>query len=102
MPVFHLPLSGNVTQTINPWTIFFNPMGGQLAQFLIDHREQLLVGFAVAQLDAFKDSGNIIHGPPLDSIKNVKCVKRKSPANASRASMFKLHLCARTECRFQS
>ena len=30
MPDFKLPLSGNVTQTINPWTIFFNPMGGQL------------------------------------------------------------------------
>ena len=27
---FKLPLSGNVTQTINPWTIFFNPMGSQL------------------------------------------------------------------------
>ena len=30
MPDFKLPLSGNVTHTINPWTIFFNPMGGQL------------------------------------------------------------------------
>jgi hypothetical protein len=30
MPDFKLPLSGNVTQTINPRTIFFNPMGGQL------------------------------------------------------------------------
>ena len=30
MPDFKLPLSGNVTQTINPWTIFFNPMGSQL------------------------------------------------------------------------
>ena len=25
-----MPLSGNVTQTINPWTFFFNPMGNQL------------------------------------------------------------------------
>jgi hypothetical protein len=30
MPDFKLPLSGNVTQTINPWTIFFNPMGANL------------------------------------------------------------------------
>jgi hypothetical protein len=30
MPDFKLPLSGDVTQTINPWTIFFNPMGSQL------------------------------------------------------------------------
>ncbi len=27
MPDFHLPLSGNVTQTINPFTAFFSPMG---------------------------------------------------------------------------
>jgi hypothetical protein len=30
MPVFHLPLSGNVTQSINPWTWFFNPVGSQI------------------------------------------------------------------------
>jgi hypothetical protein len=29
MPVFRLPLSGNVTQSINPWTWFFNPIGSQ-------------------------------------------------------------------------
>ena len=29
MPDFKLPLSGNVTQTINPWTVFFNPQGSQ-------------------------------------------------------------------------
>ena len=27
MPVFKLPLSGDVAQTINPWTLFFNPAG---------------------------------------------------------------------------
>jgi hypothetical protein len=26
MPDFKLPLSGNVTQAINPWTNFFNPV----------------------------------------------------------------------------
>jgi len=30
MPVFRLPLSGNVTQTINPWTWTFNPIGSQV------------------------------------------------------------------------
>ena len=30
MPNFRLPLSGNVMQTINPWTAFFNPVGSQL------------------------------------------------------------------------
>jgi hypothetical protein len=30
MPVFRLPLSGNVTQTINPWTWMFNPVGSQV------------------------------------------------------------------------
>ena len=30
MPVFRLPMSGNVTQTINPWTWFFNPVGSQV------------------------------------------------------------------------
>jgi hypothetical protein len=30
MPVFRLPLSGNVTQTINPWTWLFNPVGSQV------------------------------------------------------------------------
>jgi hypothetical protein len=29
MPVFRLPLSGNVTQSINPWNWVFNPSGGQ-------------------------------------------------------------------------
>src|SRR5207248_8463159 len=30
MPVFRLPLSGNVTQSINPWTLMFNPVGSQI------------------------------------------------------------------------
>ena len=30
MPVFRLPLSGNVTQSINPWTMLFNPVGSQV------------------------------------------------------------------------
>jgi hypothetical protein len=30
MPDFKLPLSGNVTQTINPWTVFFNPIASQV------------------------------------------------------------------------
>jgi hypothetical protein len=30
MPDLRLPLSGNVTQTINPWTWFFNPVGSQV------------------------------------------------------------------------
>ena len=29
MPTFKLPLSGDVTQTINPWTWMFNPTGSQ-------------------------------------------------------------------------
>jgi hypothetical protein len=29
MPIFRLPLSGNVTQSINPWNWVFNPTGGQ-------------------------------------------------------------------------
>jgi hypothetical protein len=29
MPVFKLPLSGDVVQSINPWTAFFSPSGGQ-------------------------------------------------------------------------
>jgi hypothetical protein len=27
MPDFKLPLSGDVSQTINPWTVLFNPVG---------------------------------------------------------------------------
>jgi hypothetical protein len=30
MPDFKLPLSGNVTQAINPFTMFFNPVGSQI------------------------------------------------------------------------
>lgn len=30
MPDFKLPLSGNVSQTINPWTGLFNPVQRQL------------------------------------------------------------------------
>jgi hypothetical protein len=29
MPAFKLPLSGDVVQTINPWTALFNPVGSQ-------------------------------------------------------------------------
>ncbi|PNE12423.1 MAG: hypothetical protein CR217_03380 [Beijerinckiaceae bacterium] len=29
MPMFKLPLSGDITQSINPWTAIFNPTGGQ-------------------------------------------------------------------------
>jgi hypothetical protein len=29
MPTFKLPLSGDVTQTISPWTGWFSPSGGQ-------------------------------------------------------------------------
>jgi hypothetical protein len=36
MPNIKLPLSGNVTQTINPWTFFFNPTGSQVGLFNID------------------------------------------------------------------
>jgi hypothetical protein len=31
MPTFRLPLSGNVTQSINPWNWVFNPTGGQFS-----------------------------------------------------------------------
>ncbi|HEX4368198.1 MAG TPA: hypothetical protein VH023_15280 [Rhodopila sp.] len=30
MPDFKLPLSGDVTQAINPFTLFFNPVGSQV------------------------------------------------------------------------
>ncbi|HTV74218.1 MAG TPA: hypothetical protein VME66_10980 [Candidatus Acidoferrales bacterium] len=30
MPDVRLPLSGNVSQTINPWTWMFNPVGSQI------------------------------------------------------------------------
>jgi len=33
----------------------------QLAQFLIDQREQFLCGFAIALLDALKDLGDVAH-----------------------------------------
>jgi len=36
MPDFKLPLSGNVTQTINPWTFFFNPVGSQFGMININ------------------------------------------------------------------
>jgi hypothetical protein len=30
MPIFKLPLSGDVVQTISPWTAFMSPIGSQL------------------------------------------------------------------------
>ena len=36
MPVFRLPLSGNVTQSINPWNWLFNPVGSQIGLVNID------------------------------------------------------------------
>lgn len=36
MPELHLPLSGDVTQTINPWTWVFSPTVGQVSVYLGD------------------------------------------------------------------
>ena len=36
MPIFRLPLSGNVTQSINPWNWLFNPVGSQVGLINID------------------------------------------------------------------
>ena len=36
MPALRLPLSGNVTQSINPWNWFFNPVGSQVGLINID------------------------------------------------------------------
>src|SRR4051794_6517149 len=36
MAVFRLPLSGNVTQSINPWNWFFNPVGSQVGLINIE------------------------------------------------------------------
>jgi hypothetical protein len=36
MPPVRLPLSGDVAQTINPWTLLFNPIGSQLGLVNID------------------------------------------------------------------
>ena len=36
MPEFKLPLSGNITQTINPWTMLFDPVGSQVGLFNIN------------------------------------------------------------------
>ncbi len=33
LPVLNAPFSGDVTQTINPWTWFFAPSGGQFGLF---------------------------------------------------------------------
>ncbi|MBV8210854.1 MAG: hypothetical protein JO133_12415 [Burkholderiaceae bacterium] len=39
MSTFRLPLSGNVTQSINPWTMLFNPVGSQVGLVNIDMGE---------------------------------------------------------------
>ena len=36
MPAFKLPLSGNVTQTINPWTMIFSPTTQQVGEVNIN------------------------------------------------------------------
>jgi hypothetical protein len=36
MPEVRLPLSGNVTQTINPWTWMFAPVGSQVGLINVD------------------------------------------------------------------
>jgi len=36
MARFQLPLSGDVTQTINPWTWVFSPIGGNFSLFNIN------------------------------------------------------------------
>ncbi|HEX4599622.1 MAG TPA: hypothetical protein VH278_17675 [Burkholderiaceae bacterium] len=39
MSTFRLPLSGNVTQSINPWTMLFNPVGSQVGLVNIEMGE---------------------------------------------------------------
>jgi hypothetical protein len=39
MSTFRLPLSGNVTQSINPWNMLFNPVGSQIGLVNIDMGE---------------------------------------------------------------
>jgi len=36
MPDFKLPLSGTVTQTINPWTVFITPIGSQIGMINVN------------------------------------------------------------------
>jgi len=36
VPDFKMPLSGDVTQAINPWTLMFNPVGSQFGLFNIN------------------------------------------------------------------
>jgi hypothetical protein len=36
MPDFQLPLSGNVTQSINPWTAMFSPIGNQVSAITVN------------------------------------------------------------------
>jgi hypothetical protein len=36
MPDFQMPLSGNVTQSINPWTAMFSPIGNQTSLITVN------------------------------------------------------------------
>ena len=36
MPNFEMPLSGNVTQSINPWTAMFSPIGNQTSLLTVN------------------------------------------------------------------
>lgn len=36
MPMFRLPLSGDVTQTIAPWTAFFSPFNNQYSAITVN------------------------------------------------------------------
>ena len=72
MPVFKLPLSGNVTQSINPWTAFFSPIGSQfcLVNINLGHSSDPNV-----EADVLSDVGS--YGKQLGKIGDVMTVLQK-------------------------
>ena len=82
MPIFKLPLSGDVVQSINPWTSLFSPSGGQFGLININLgnssepkvEEEVLsdVGTYGKQLGRIGDALIVLlkHLPPRDAALN--------------------------------
>ena len=50
-----------------PGLLLGQPLRGQLAQFVVDQRQELLRGVRVALLDGGQDAGDVIHDRPVYS-----------------------------------
>jgi hypothetical protein len=76
MPTFKLPLSGDVVQSINPWTNWFSPSGGQYGLININLGQS---SKPEVEAEVLSDIGT--YGKQLGRIGDVLCILLKHLPN---------------------